>query len=368
MRQLLLSLLVIALAAGARAATPFTQTNLVTNDPLAHPAQITDSNLVNPWGISMTATSPFWVSDNGTGVSTLYQVDPVTQATSKVGLTVTIPDAGTVTGQVSNPNAAGGAFNGDNFLFVSEDGSISGWRGALGTNAERLQLPEVNNIYKGAAIGVIAGNTYLLAANFHTGKIDVLKGSASAPDLAGKFTDPGLPAGFAPFNVQNLGGKIYVAYAKIDPNNSTDEMAGAGLGFVTAFDTNGNFLGRVVSQGALNAPWGLAIAPASFGEFAGDLLVGNFGDGRINAYDLTTNSLVGPLLGADNLPLAIDGLWALTPGNNGSGGSSSALYFSAGPDDESNGLFGVITPAVPEPGCAMILACAAMVLSRPRRT
>jgi len=363
MRQFALALLACALAVPVPAALNLTQTNLVTNNPAAHPATITDASLVNPWGVSFSPTTPFWVSDNGANVATLYQVDPATQAPTKNGLTVAVQGSG-VTGQVFNTGAAAGAFNGDNFLFVNEDGTISGWRAALGTNTERFQVASTANVYKGAAIASIGPNTYLYAANFKTGTIDVLKGTTGIPDITGHFTDPNLPAGFAPFNIQNLAGKLYVAYAHINPPG-IDELPGPGLGIVDAFDTNGNILSRVATQGTLNAPWGLAIAPPSFTGFAGDLLVGNFGDGRINAYNLATNTFVAQLNGANGLPLTIDGLWALTPGNDSSAGSTNALYFTAGPDTESNGLLGVLT--VPEPACLLILA-APLLLCRRRRT
>ena len=332
----------------AWAGSSFNVTPLVTNDQAANPAQITDSHLVNAWGIAYAAGSPFWVSDNGTGLATLYNVNPITNVTTTQGLAVSIPGDGSVTGQVFNSTSG---FNGDRFLFVSEDGTISGWRGALGTTAEVLQLPS-DAYYKGAALATIGGNSYLYAANFHSRAIDVLKGAAGAPDLMGSFTDPALPNGYAPFNIQLLGGKLYVAFAL--QGSGKDEQAGLGFGFVSVFDTQGNFLGRVGSQGTLNAPWGLAIAPASFGSFAGDLLVGNFGDGTINAFNLSTDTFVGQLKGTNGQPIVIDGLWGLTPGNDTAAGNSSSIYFSAGPQDESNGLFGVIT-AVPEPS-SMVLA------------
>jgi uncharacterized protein (TIGR03118 family) len=293
------------------------------------------------------------VSSNGAGLATLYSVDPLTNATTKQALEVVIPGDGSVTGQVFNGSSG---FNGDRFLFVSEDGTISGWRPALGTSAENLQLP-LDAIYKGTTLVTVGGNTYLLSANFKTGKIDVLKGDTLAPDLAGKFTDPNLPSGFAPFNIQLLGDKVYVAYAK--QGAGKDEQAGPGLGIVTAFDTQGSFIGRVASNnGPLNAPWGLTIAPASFGPFAGDLLVGNFGDGTINAFDLATNSFVGQLTGANGNPLVIDGLWGLTPGNGGSAGNSNTIYFSAGPGGESHGLFGALVRnevnSVPEPSTVIL--------------
>jgi len=346
--------LALALAAGANAQVRVDVTPLVTDDPTAHAGQIVDPGLVNPWGLSYSPTSPFWISANGTNTATLYTVNPTTQATSKVALTVSVPVGG-VTGQVFN--GAAGAFNGDNFLFVGENGTIAGWRNALGTTAEKLQLDSPNNVYKGAAFATQAGNSYLYAANFRSGAIDVLKGAASEPDLTGRFTDPNLPAGFAPFNIQNLGGTLYVTYAMQDADKK-DEVAGAGRGFVDKFDLQGNLIGRLVSRGALDAPWGLAFAPSSFGALAGALLVGNFGDGRIGAYDPTSGALLGQLAALDGTPLEIDGLWALAPGNDGGAGSSARIYFTAGPDDESHGIFGVLTPqvaAVPEPATMLML-------------
>jgi uncharacterized protein (TIGR03118 family) len=352
-----------ALAALAFASTPAIAqlrvgvTNLVTDDQAANAAKLTDTGLVNAWGVSYPATGPFWVSSNGGGTALLYSVNPATQATTKLGITVTIPDAGSVTGQVFN--AAGAAsFNGDNFLFVSEDGTISGWRNALGTTAERLRTGSPANVYKGAAFATLSGTGYLYAANFSAGTIDVLKGQTSAPDLTGRFTDPNLPAGYAPFNIQNLGGTMYVSYA-LQNATKDEELKGPGRGFVSAFDLQGNFIGRIASAGLLDAPWGLAFAPSSFGALAGSLLVGNFGDGRINVFNPSTHAFLGQLAATDGTPLAIDGLWALTPGNDGSAGSSNLIYFTAGPDDESHGLFGVLTPeaiaAVPEPSTALLL-------------
>ena len=179
-------------------------------------------------------------------------------------------------------------------------------------------------------------------------------------DLTGSFTDPGIPGGFAPFNIQNLGGKLYVTYAKVGPTG--DDVSGAGNGFVSVFDTNGNFIMRVASQGTLNSPWGLAIAPNSFKSFAGDLLVGNFGDGTINAFNLSTNSFVGQLDDKNGNPLVIDGLWGLITGNGGSGGSKDSIYFSAGPGDESHGLFGALN-AVPEPSSVVLALIAGSVLA-----
>jgi len=351
----------LALALPA-AATPFRVFNLVTDDQTVNAAQITDPHLLNAWGISHSDTSPFWVSSNGAGISTLYRVDPLSNATTKVGLEVAIPGAGNVTGQVFNIGGASN-FNGDAFLFVSEDGTISGWRGALGTNAEVLQLASDTNSYKGSAISVINGNAYLYSADFKGAQIDVLKGNAAAPDLAGSFSDPGIPSGFAPFNIQNLGDTLYVTYAKVGPTG--DDESGPGNGFVDAFDLQGNFVARVASNGTLDSPWGLALAPTSFAEFAGDLLVGNFGDGHINIFDTSTNTFIGQLLGAGSDPLVIDGLWGLIPGNGGGAGSKQSIYFAAGPGDEEHGLFGVI--GVPEPATMALVALGITMLGVARR-
>jgi uncharacterized protein (TIGR03118 family) len=349
--------------------------NLVTDDQTVNFAQTTDPFLKNAWGISHSASSPFWVSDNGTGVATLYQVNPTTNATTKVilgsppdtsgGVVIPPVGSGTPTGQVFNTGGAS-AFNGDLFLFASEDGTISGWRASLGTTAEVFKVADNANVYKGTTLISTGGHSYLLSANFRAGTIDVLKGDNAAPDFAGKFLDPNLPAGYAPFNIQLLGGRIYVTYALQDAAKHDDDP-GAGHGFVTAFDMQGNFLGRVASMGTLDSPWGLAIAPASFTGFAGDLLVGNFGDGMINAFsaDPATAGFLGLLSGNDGKPIVIDGLWGLIPGNDGSGGSSQKIYFSAGPNGEMNGLFGVLqsvaVSSVPEPS-SLSLELAAVVL------
>ncbi len=358
MEKTRISPIVLAIVAAVAAAAPgaataqFSATNLVSDDPTVHGAQITDPGLVNAWGMSFSPTSPIWVSANGTGEANLYAVNPATQATAKQGLTVSIPGDGTVTGQVFNSNSSA-AFGGDLFMFVSEDGTISGWRSSLGTTAETLVPGSAANVYKGAAFGTVGTNSYLYGANFRTGSIDVEKGSAAAPALTGTFVDPNLPAGFAPFNIQNLGGTLYVTYAQQD-SAKHDEVAGAGLGLVDSYDLQGHLIGRVATAGTLNAPWGMAIAPSSFGALAGALLVGNFGDGFINAYNLTTHAFLGQIQAAGGGALDIDGLWAISPGNGGSGGSSSLLYFTAGPDGESHGIFGVLTPT-PEPSVTLLL-------------
>jgi len=348
-------------------AVTFTPTNLVTDDQLAHAAQITDPHLKNAWGMSYAPGGPFWVSSNGDATVRLYGVNPATQATAPRSLTVS--DVGSVTGQVFNSTSS---FGSNRFLFVSEDGTVSGWRPALGTTglvpAERLVTASASNVYKGAALGNTGGHDYLYAANFKAGTVDVHKGDAAAPLLSGSFTDPGLPSGYAPFNVQNLDGSLYVTYA-LQNASKDDDVAGAGLGFVDQYTLNGDFVARVASGGTLNAPWGVAVAPSSFGSAAGDLLVGNFGDGHINIYDPNTHAFLGQVMDANHHPVVIDGLWAISPGNDTMAGSSHLLYFTAGPNDEAHGLFGVLT-AVPEPSAyAMMLAgLGALMLLIKRRT
>jgi uncharacterized protein (TIGR03118 family) len=336
----------------AGAVATYQVTNLVSDIPGL--AANTDPNLVNPWGIASSPTSPFWVSDNGTGVATLYngsgQPFPVASP-----LVVSIPGAATPTGQVFNGQST--AFNGDVFLFVSEDGTISGWRGALGTTAETLRVGSPDNVYKGTTEATIGGNSYLYAANFRAGTIDVLKGTSGAPDLTGNFIDPNLPSGYAPFDIQNLNGKLYVTYALQD-GAKQDDVAGPGNGFVDVFDLNGNLLQRLISNGPLNSPWGLALAPGDFGDFSNDLLVGNFGDGTINAFNPITGAFLGTLGDGLGQPITIEGLWGLRVGNSGNGFNPDTLYFTAGiPGDdqvEDHGLFGSIQP-IPEPATMLLL-------------
>ena len=322
----------------------FTQQNLVSNMPGV--ADHTDPDLQNAWGLATSATSPFWVGDNGSGKSTLYNTTG-----TKQGLVVAIQGDGSVTGVAF---AGGVGFNSDTFLFASEDGTFSGWRGALGTTAEILASPDPTNVYKGLDFANIGGHGYAYLANFRTGGIDVKKGDPGAPSLTGNFTDPNLPSGYAPFNIRILSGSIYVTYAVQDAAKK-DDVAGAGNGIVDRYDLQGNLLGRIATQGDLNSPWGLAIAPVGFGDLGGDLLVGNFGDGRIHAFDPVTGFEKETLMDAGGNPLSIDGLWALKFGNGGNGGVTSKLYFTAGPNDEANGLFGSLT-AAPEPSTVLFVA------------
>ena len=300
-----------------------------------------DPDLVNGWGISRLPGSPWWVADNGTDVSTLYRADGAKQA-----LKVAIP-GGAPTGTVSSTNA--GDFHGDLFLFSSEAGVISGWRSALGTTAEVGNDDHAGDaVYKGLAIGTAdVGKgmaTYLYATDFHNGRIDVFDNTFASQTWSGAFIDPRLPKGYAPFGIQNLKGLIFVTYAKTEPG-SDDEAHGQGLGVVDVFLTDGTFFGRVARGGGLNAPWGLAWAPADFGRFSGDLIVGNFGDGKLHAFSGNGNGWHsdGVLRGEDHRAIKVDGLWGIGfGGGTVNNGPTNTLFFAAGPDDESAGAFGTI--------------------------
>jgi len=300
-------------------------------------ARITDANLVNPWGLAFGPATPAWVSDNGMDVSTLYSGGVRKSIPVTLPLVVGIP-GGAPTGVVFN--ATGGFKVGGvpaHFIFDSEAGTITAWN--AGTQAV-TEATTPGAVYKGLAIASNGGATMLYAANFHTGKIDVFNDAFAPVTVPGGFADPNLPAGFAPFNVQEIAGRLVVAFAQQDPN-SADELHGPGLGYVDVFDTGGHLLRRLISQGPLNAPWGLAVAPRHFGPFSGDLLVGNFGDGAINAFDPRTGAFQGTLTNKDGNPIKVNGLWALRFGN-GVIGTPQTLLFTAGIGDEAHGLFGEI--------------------------
>jgi uncharacterized protein (TIGR03118 family) len=339
----------LALAAPVAASQPgnaYRQTNLVSDLPGL--AQLTDPDLVNPWGLAAGPTSPAWVADNGTNKATLYQGFVDGSPIQKLGLVVNIP-GGAPTGQVFNPTpgfvvSSGTASGPARFLFNSEGGQVTGWNPGVpppppSTQAQvGASVPDA--IYKGLALASTPAGTFLYAADFHNGRIDVFDSAFNLVHLSGSFSDDEIPAGFAPFNVQTLGGVLYVAYAKQDAELE-DEIAGPSLGFVDVYDTSGNLIRHLIERGQLDAPWGLALAPAGFGRFGGALLVGNFGNGRINAYDPGTGEFLGRLRNADNMPIEIEGLWALRFGN-GVTGNPTTLLFTAGIDDEAHGLFGAI--------------------------
>ena len=324
-------------------------TNLVSDVPgLA--AQL-DPNLVNAWGLVAGPATPWWVADNGTNLSTLYTGTGLT-------LPLVVQVAGAPTGTVFNggPNFVvhHGTSSGPSiFMFATEGGTIRGWSPAVPPPPFSTQTSIVVNragsgaIFKGLAIASTPAGDRLYTTDFHNARVDVFDGSFKTVTAPGAFVDPKIPSGFGPFGIQNLGGRIFVTYAKQDADHE-DDVAGRGLGFVDMFDTSGKLLGRVATRGQLDAPWGLAWAPPSFGRFGGDLLVGNFGDGRINAYAPRSNGRFehrGVLREGTGRKVAIDGLWALSFGNGGPAGPTDSLFFTAGPDGESHGLFGAIVAA-----------------------
>jgi uncharacterized protein (TIGR03118 family) len=338
------SLLTVPSAVQAHAPTAFVETDLVSDQ--AGRATITDASLVNAWGVALSPTSPLWVADNGTNSSTLYSGGTAATPVAKAALTVEIP-GGAPTGMVFNPTTqfvvtGPGGSGAARFLFVSEDGDLTGWNPTADATHAVVAAHVDGAVYKGLALWTNPFGTFLVAADFAGGRIDVFDGSFRRLSLpAGFFHDPRLPAGYAPFNVLTVDDKVVVAYAK-QQAGSVDEQAGPGLGFVDEYSDLGLTVRRVASRGTLNAPWGLAVAPASFGRFAGALLVGNFGDGRIGAYQ--GHRFLGLLRDAQGKPIRIDGLWALQPGTANTGGVDS-LWFSAGPDDETHGLLGLLGPA-----------------------
>ena len=317
----------------------YTVTPLVSDQLGAAPVH--DTNLVNAWGLAASATSPWWVANNGTSTSTLYNGN----TGQPVPLVVSVGVDSGPTGVVFNGGSGFVVTSGSSsaparFIFDSEDGLIRGWNpGVDPTNAVVAPATaDPDAIYKGLAI---AGGM-LYASDFHNGVVDVFDGSWN---LVNQFTDPGLPSGYAPFGIQAIGSRIFVSFAKQDAD-AEDEIAGQGLGFVDAFDTAGNLVARVAQHGQLNAPWGLALAPANFGRFSGDLLVGNFGDGKILAFEPQSNGhfgFRGQLRASSGHAIAIDGLWALGFGNGANAGPTNTLFFTAGPDEETHGLFGRIT-------------------------
>ena len=355
----------------------FLVTFLVSDLPQIAAKNPPDPDLVNPWGLTSSSTSPFWVSDNNAGVATLYNTSG-----TKQGLTVSIPNpvdpcgaVGTPTGTVFNITIVGttGGFNippktptaPARFLFATEDGTIVGWNPAVNPagcagQAGTFGIIAVDNsgnnftnpdpasqtgaVYKGLAIATdSSGRTLLYATNFRAGKVDVF-GPDFLPPFpalpAGAFTDPSLPDGYAPFNIVEIGGKLVVTYAK---QNATrhDDVAGQSHGFVNIFNLDGSGLQRFAQRDQLNSPWGVALAPAAFGEFAGDLLIGNFGNGHINAFDLGSGRFINKVRDPFGQAIVIDGLWSLRVGSgNANGGDADKVYFTAGPFGETHGLFG----------------------------
>src|SRR2546423_2760033 len=336
---LIVAATVITAASTRVGAATFTWTNLESD--IAGVARRVDPNLINPWGMAASPSGIIWVSDNGTGVSTLYFQDgrPVPNAANP--LVVAIPPSASNTG---GANPTGIVFNdtpffkvtkGGNsqpslFIFVSEDGMISGWNPQLDVTHAIVAKDNGRRdaVYKGATLGMANGYNFLFATNFQSGQVETFNENFQRVNPGG-FVDPNLPADYSPFGIRNFNGQIFVTYAKRNPANPDDDLAGPGFGFVDVFDASGNLLRRLVSHGRLNAPWGLAMVQ-------GTLWVGNFGNGQINIYDPATGNFLGTPRATTGNPLAFDGLWDLLPIGN-------QIFFTAGIADEEHGLFGAIT-------------------------
>jgi uncharacterized protein (TIGR03118 family) len=308
-------------------------------------ADHTDPNLVNAWGLDALPVSPWWVSDNGTNLSTLYNATGTPQS-----LVVSVPNAptGLVAYGGSNFIVTDGTHSGPAlFMFSTEEGKILGWNPNVSTTVAQVavNLSRKNAVFKGLAIAPDVGTGRLYATDFHNNVVDVWNGNFHRIVNQGAFVDPNLPAKYGPFGIQTIGDRVFVTYAKHEPTGD-DEAHGPGLGFVDEYDTSGTLLQRVASHGVLNAPWGLAMAPSDFGRFSGDLLVGNFGNGWINGFTPQPDGTFtrhGPLKGPGGYPIAIDGLWALEFGKGSSAnGPTNTLFFTAGPQEETHGLFGSI--------------------------
>jgi len=368
---LLFALLVTLAPAGLWAQQAgYSQTNLVSNTPgVAH---TTDTQLLNPWGISMLPGQDFWIANNNSGASTLYDG----QGNKDTALVVTIPGAahnpngncspGCPTGNVSNGN--GSFFGGGQFIFDTEDGIIANWTGASNTATVGFDNSAGGAVYKGLAL---LNGTSLLAANFNSGKVDVFDHNFNPTSLSGSFTDPNLPASFAPHGIHVIGNQIYVAYAMQDAAKH-DSTPGAGLGQVDIFDMNGNFVKTFASGGMLNAPWGVVATPATFGTFPNAILVGNFGDGTINAFD-TTGKFLGQLTDASNKVLVNPGLWDMAFGGGGPSGDPNTLYLTAGGSNQPNfpaggtttSVFASLVPAaaVGSPGFSLNLSAQSLTVA-----
>jgi uncharacterized protein (TIGR03118 family) len=324
----------------------FAQVNLASDEPGL--ARVVDPNLVNPWGIAFSPTGPLWFADNGSGVSDLLD-----GRGQPVPLVVKVPSAArsgsTPTGAVFNGGAEfaiseNGVSAPSRFLFASEDGTISGWSAVVDPSRALLAVDNSSSgaVYTGLALAADpTGHSFLYAADFSRGTIEVFDQDFRPVVRPGAFNDPSLPDGFAPFNIQNINNLLFVTYAQQGEGRGKD-VSGAGHGFIDVYDTAGSLVRRFASQGALSDPWGLALAPADFGPFGGALLVGNNGDGRINAYDPGSGTFLGELAGDNAIPISIPNLWALTFGNGHAGGDSDTLFFVAGVGDDAHGLFGAI--------------------------
>ena len=337
-------------SSGSPVQSSFAATALVSNGPV--PATHTDLNLKNAWGVAFNPKGFVWVADNGTNLATLYDGNGVPQS-----LVVTIPD-----GRNGSAAPTGIVFNGTRsfkvtekgqtgvaaFIFAGEGGTITAWAPAVGpTNAFVMYDDGAGGaVYKGLALAANNGNNFLYATDFHNSKIDVFDANFAKVAMPGGFTDPAIPAGFAPFGIQLVGSSLFVTYAKQDSARH-DNVAGAGLGMVDIFDTSGNLKRRFATAGALNAPWGVVQGPSNFGSLSGAILIGNFGDGRINAFNASSGQFVGPINDSHGNAIVEQGLWGIAFGNDLNNQPSSTLFFAAGPNDEADGVYGRIDVVPP---------------------
>jgi uncharacterized protein (TIGR03118 family) len=348
-----------------QATTSFTDTALaVDKAEVVATAATIDANLQNPWGLAFQPGFPFWIADNNSNLATLYsgtggiETQAITGSPA-VGIAIPASAAGVQanpTGQVYNGN---GGFlvqtsQGPEtalFMYAGEGGTIAALANDSGSSAVTAYDDGVANgtehaVYKGLALATVDGASYLYATDLHNDKVDVFDTNFAMPAaMQGKFLDPGIPSGYVPFGIAALDGRLYVSFAKQD-SAKHDEVTGAGLGYVDIFDFNGNFISRFASAGALNAPWGMAIAPSGFGSFGGDVLIGNFGDGTINVFAPNGTALAtaeGPLMGANGQALSFAGLWSLVFGNGDSDKPLTTLFYTAGFADQTDGVFGKIT-------------------------
>jgi uncharacterized protein (TIGR03118 family) len=347
----------------------YTQTNLVSN--IAGQAPVTDPNLQNPWGlVASPSGSPWWVSDNNNGLSTLYSIATGSSGALTASIVpingngiVTVPNAPS---QTPPGSPTGIMFNGSTtdfllptgkpaaFIFVTEDGTIQGWAGGAASTivVDHSQVPNAANgaVYKGSTILAVDGQEYILAANFRSGRIDIFSSSFKPVQFGfGAFEDPFVPFGYAPFNVQGVGPNVYVTYAKQDAQRHDPVTPGLpGEGFVTVFDSHGRLIQRLQHGPWFNAPWGVVWATPPFGTFGNTILIGNFRGDNIAAFDPVTGRFLGNMLNPDGSTILIDGLWALRFGSGGSSGPATTLFFTAGPTNETNGLFGTLTPVTTE--------------------
>jgi uncharacterized protein (TIGR03118 family) len=351
---------ILAAQVSASASPPggntFVQTNLISNRT-DQGAQIVDANLLNPWGLAFGPTTPLWVADNNAGVATVYGVTPGGLKVTKLPLTVTLKgarkatgDGPSPTGQVFNPtrgfvvhsrHGSGPAL----FIFDSESGRISAWSPkadpiSAGMSTGQVEFRSRTAVYKGLAMAAVHHQAFLYATNFHADTVDVFNSHFRKVHLAGRFRDPRIPAHYAPFGIAAIGGRLVVTFAKQDAQRH-DDVAGPGHGFIDVFTATGRLVKRFASRGTLNSPWGLALAPPGFGRFSRALLVGNFGDGRINGFNPASGRFIGQLRDAKHQVISIDDLWALRFGSAMTGGTHT-LLFSAGINDEKDGLVGSI--------------------------